>query len=36
MKKILVQQMNNEIISDDDFEWMRTAYNELSKITFPL
>jgi hypothetical protein len=28
--------MNNEIISDDDFEWMRTAYNELSKITFPL
>ena len=36
MKKILVQQMNNEIISDEEFEWMRTAYNELSKITFPL
>ena len=27
--------MNNEVISDEEFEWMRTAYNELSKITFP-
>jgi len=27
--------MNNEIISDEDFEWMRTAYNQLSTITFP-
>ena len=28
--------MNNEVISDEDFEWMRTAYDKLSQITFPL
>ena len=36
IKSILVQQMNNEVISDEDFEWMRTAYDKLSQITFPL
>ena len=28
--------MNNEVISDDDFEWMRTSFDKLSQITFPL
>ena len=36
IKSILVQQMNNEVISDEDFEWMRTAFDKLSQITFPL
>jgi hypothetical protein len=36
MKSILEQQMNNEVISDDDFEYMRTAFDKLSKITFPV
>ena len=36
LRAILVQQMNNEVISDEDFEWMRTAYDKLSQITFPL
>ena len=36
IKSILVQQMNNEVINDEDFEWMRTAYDKLSQITFPL
>lgn len=36
VKNILIQQMNNEIISDEDFEWMRTSYDVLSRITFPL
>ena len=36
LKRILVQQMNNEIISDEDFEWMRTAFDKLSTITFPV
>lgn len=36
IKSILVQQMNNEVISNEDFEWMRTAYDKLSQITFPL
>ena len=34
-KNILNQQMNNEIISDEDFEWMRTVYNDLGFITYP-
>ena len=36
LKAILVQQMNNEVISDEDFEWMRTAFDKLSQITFPI
>ena len=36
MKSILEQQMKNEVISDNDFERMRTAHDELAKITFPL
>jgi hypothetical protein len=36
MKSILEQQMNNEVISDDDFEYMRTAFDKLSRITFPV
>ena len=36
IKSILVQQMNNGVISDEDFEWMRTAFDKLSQITFPL
>ena len=35
IKSILVQQMDNEVISDDDFEYMRTAFDKLSQITFP-
>ena len=35
MKSILEQQMKNEVISDDDFEYMRTAFDKLSQITFP-
>ena len=27
--------MRNETISDDDFEYMRTAFDKLSQITFP-
>ncbi len=34
-KNILEQQMNNEKISDEDFEWMRLAYDELSYIVYP-
>jgi hypothetical protein len=29
MKSILEQQMNNEVISDEDFEYMRTAFDKL-------
>ena len=36
LKRILIQQMNNEVISDEDFEWMRTAFDKLSNITFPV
>lgn len=36
MKEILEQQMKNEVISDEDFEWMRTAFDKLSQITFPV
>ena len=36
LKRILIQQMNNEVISDEDFEWMRTAFDKLSTITFPV
>jgi hypothetical protein len=35
MKSILEQQMKNEVISDDDFEYMRTAFDKLAQITFP-
>ena len=35
IKWILEQQMENEVISDEDFEWMRTAFDKLSQITFP-
>lgn len=35
MKSILEQQMANKVISDDDFEYMRTAFDKLSQITFP-
>ncbi len=34
-KNILEKQMNNEKISDEDFEWMRLAYDELSYIVYP-
>ena len=34
-KDILEQQMNNEKISDEDFEWMRLAYDELSYVVYP-
>ena len=34
-KSILEQQMNNEKISDEDFEWMRLAYDELWYIVYP-
>jgi hypothetical protein len=29
MKSILQQQMDNEVISDEDFEFMRTAFDKL-------
>ncbi len=35
MKSILEQQMKNEVISDEYFEYMRTAFDKLSQITFP-
>jgi hypothetical protein len=35
IKGILEQQMANKVISDEDFEWMRTAFDKLSQITFP-
>jgi hypothetical protein len=35
IKGILEQQMANKVISDEDFEWMRTAFDRLSQITFP-
>ena len=34
-KSILEQQMNNEVISDEDFERMRLAYDELGYIVYP-
>ena len=34
-KNILGKQMNNEKISDEDFEWMRLAYDELSYVVYP-
>ena len=34
-KNILQQQKNNEEISDEDFEWMRVAYDKLSDIVYP-
>jgi hypothetical protein len=34
-KNILEQQINNEKISDEDFEWMRLAYDELSDVVYP-
>ena len=34
-KDILVKQMNNEKISDEDFEWMRLAYDKLSYVVYP-
>ena len=34
-KNILEKQMDNEKISDEDFEWMRLAYDELSDIVYP-
>ena len=34
-KNILEKQMNNEKISDEDFEWMRLAYDELSYVVYP-
>lgn len=37
LKTISIQQMTNEKISDDDFEWMRTEFfNLLMKIIYPL
>ena len=36
MKGILEQQMANKVISDEDFEYMRTAFDKLSQITFPV
>ena len=35
IEDILIKQMDNEIISDEDFERMRTAYNTLWNIVFP-
>lgn len=35
IRAVLIQQMNNEVISDEDFEWMRTAYTVLWRIVFP-
>lgn len=35
IRTILIQQMNNEVISDEDFERMRTAYDTLSNIIHP-
>ena len=34
-KNILEKQMNNKKISNEDFEWMRLAYDELSYVVYP-
>jgi hypothetical protein len=35
LRNISIQQMNDEVISDEDFEWLRLSYETLSKITYP-
>jgi hypothetical protein len=27
--------MNDEKISDEDFEWLRLSYDELNNVTYP-
>jgi hypothetical protein len=27
--------MNNEVISDEEFEWLRLSYNDLDTLTQP-
>lgn len=35
IKSIALQQMNNKIISDEDFEWLRLSYDQLWELTYP-
>ena len=35
LRNISIQQMNDEKISDEDFEWLRLSYEKLSGITYP-
>lgn len=35
IRKISQQQIKNQTISDEDFEWLRTSYQTLSDLTYP-
>ena len=35
IRNIAIQQMNDEVISDDDFEWLRLSYEKLNSMTYP-
>lgn len=35
IRKLSEQQMKNQTISDDDFERLRTSYDQLSNLTYP-
>ena len=35
LRNISIQQMNDEKISDEDFEWLRLSYDELNNVTYP-
>lgn len=35
IRKLSAQQMQNQKISDEDFEWLRTSYDQLSDLTYP-
>ena len=35
LRNISIQQMNDEEISDEDFEWLRLSYEDLNNITYP-
>ena len=35
IRELVVKQMNNEVISDEEFEWLRLSYNDLNTLTQP-
>jgi hypothetical protein len=36
LQRLSMQQQQNEIISDEDFEWMRLLYNEIGEVITPI
>lgn len=36
LQKLSIQQQKNEIISDEDFEWMRVMYDQIGDIITPI